>query len=78
MGMISVGIWTAGDDYPVAYYVEFSVLNLNYYLSNHLILFKERHLSIISKKHIAKRIEDDIGAMVEVFAIQYFKARGEM
>jgi hypothetical protein len=77
IGMIVVAIWTKGDDYPVAYYMEYLVSNLNY-LSNNLNLYKERHLSYISKEHFSKRIKEEIGAMTEAFAIRYFKARGEM
>lgn len=72
-GMLWCGVWTVGDDFPVAYHVE---CRIGSYSETRIL--HDEHLGYGNKNNVPQSIKESIEQMVSQFAIQFFKVRGEM
>jgi hypothetical protein len=72
-GHINVHIFTAGNVYPIAYYVELEAGNG----LEHRIYY-ERRLGYCHKEKLAAIIKNAMTSLLQDFAITFFKVKGEM
>jgi hypothetical protein len=73
VGYFWCGVWTVGDNYPVAYHVECRAGSF----ANSSIL-KDAVLGYGNKKNVPDTVKESISNIVSEFAIRFFKTRGEM
>lgn len=73
VGNLWCGVWTVGDDFPVAYHVECKAGSM----ANPTIL-TDAVLGYGNKKNVPETIKKALDDMLSQFAIQFFKTRGDM
>ncbi len=73
VGSIWFRVWTVGDDFPIAYYVECRAGSYKNYE-----LWHQEALGCSDIKGIKQIIRNEITRMIESLAIAFFKARGEI
>jgi hypothetical protein len=73
VGSIWFRVWTTGDDFPIAYYVECRAGSYKNYE-----LWHQEALGCSDIKGIKQIIRNEITRMIESLAIAFFKARGEI
>lgn len=84
IGYIEFNIFSAGIDYPIAYYVSCKSGYLKHYpiLEGGIeccpITWEKAHLFIDSKKNAQDRIKRIINYQIENLAIEFFKVRGNL
>ena len=59
-------IWTVGDDYPIAFYVDLAAGN-----------YRKATLGYGSAEGIEQQVKKSIDGLIEDFAITFYKVRGE-
>lgn len=72
-GSINVRIWTVGDDFPVAFYIELKAGNLT-----DVDEYKRAMLGYGSRKNVPETVRNAITELVEDAAVDFFKTRGEL
>ncbi len=72
-GSIWFRIWIAGDNSPIAYYIECKAGNYDNYE-----IWSDEVLGVCEEKEIMQIVRNEINRMVENFAIVFFKVRGEI
>lgn len=72
-GYLWCGVWTVGDDFPVAYHVECKAGSFE----NPTIL-SDTVLGYGNKRNVPETIKKSIDEIISRFAIQFYKTRGEM
>ena len=72
LGSLWCGVWTVGEDYPVAFHLE---CKLGTYSDD---IFKDAVLGVGSKKNVPDTIRKEADRMVSDFAVDFFKYRGEL
>ena len=73
IGNLWCGVWTVGDDYPVAYHVE---CQLGSFQKDRILT--DAVLGYGSKRNVPDTIRKSIDDIVSRFAVKFFKVRGEM
>lgn len=73
VGMLWCGVWTVGDNYPVAYHVECTAGSFE-----QPRILSEAILGYGNKRNVPETIKKSIDDLVSQFAIQFYKTRGEM
>jgi len=73
LGNIWCGVWTVGQDYPVAYHVE---CRLGSEINKRIV--HDEHLGYGNKDNVRKSIRESLNSMIENFAITFFKIRDEL
>ena len=73
VGRLWCGVWTVGDDFPVAYHVECSFGSME-----RLQILTDAALGYGNKKNVPETIKKTLDDMLSQFAIQFFKTRGDM
>jgi hypothetical protein len=72
-GTIIVSVWTIGDDYPIAYHIDFNAGKFG-----DLNVWNEAYLGYGAKENVPEGIKKQINDMVERFAISFYKAKKEI
>ncbi|MDD4363251.1 MAG: hypothetical protein PHD33_03460 [Atribacterota bacterium] len=72
-GSIWFRIWTAGEGYPIVYYIECKAGNYQNY-----DIWNDEVLGFCDEKEINQIARTEITRMIENFAITFFKVRGEI
>jgi hypothetical protein len=73
IGYLWCGVWTVGDDFPIAYHVECKGGSL----SKPTIL-TDAVLGYGNKRNVPEAIKKSIDGMLAQFAVRFFKTRGEL
>jgi hypothetical protein len=73
VGYLWCGVWTVGDDYPIAYHIECRFGSMQ----NPRIL-TDAVLGYGNKNNVPDTIKKSLDDMMSRFAIQFFKTRGEL
>lgn len=73
VGYLWCGVWTVGDNYPVAYHVE---CKLGSWKKSDIL--EDAVLGYGTKENIPESIRKTLDQIVSRFAIQFYKVRGEM
>jgi hypothetical protein len=73
IGNLWCGVWTVGDDYPIAYHVE-----CRFGSFGNPSIVSDEVLGYGNKRNVPESIKNSIDRMTSEFAIQFYKSRGEM
>jgi hypothetical protein len=73
VGSIWFRVWTAGEDFPIAYYIECRAGTYNDYE-----MWRDEVLGFCDEKEIKQIVRHEITRMMENLAITFFKVRGEI
>ena len=76
-GVIIFRVWTVGTDYPIAYHISImaGTLGPGYYNPDR---HTNAYLGCCSKTDLMDVVKESIDSLMEDFAIEFFKARGEL
>ncbi len=78
-GIVSFTVWTVGTNYPVAYHISLMAGTMG---PDRALTVLDRYtdaaLGYCSKKQLVAIVKQTIDSMMEDFAIDFFKARGEL
>ena len=75
VGFIGLTVWVVGNNYPVAYYIRCTFEN---FTECNSLMNELSTLGYGSKDNVPDRIKKFIGEYIEKFAIDFYKARGEL
>lgn len=73
VGSIWFRVWTVGEEFPIAYYIECRAGTYKNYE-----MWKDEVLGFCDKKEIKQIVRHEITRMMENLAITFFKVRGEI
>ena len=73
VGSIWFRIWTVGESFPIAYYIECKAGNYKNYQ-----IWNDEVLGVCDEEEINQIARNEINRMIENFAITFFKVRGEI
>ncbi|MDD3631291.1 MAG: hypothetical protein RBS20_02090 [Atribacterota bacterium] len=73
VGSIWFRVWTVGEDFPIAYYIECRAGSYKNYE-----MWKDEVLGFCDEKEIKQIVRHEITRMMENLAITFFKVRGEI
>ena len=73
VGSIWFRVWTVGEDFPIAYYIECRAGNYKDYE-----IWRDEVLGFCDEQEIKQIVRQEITRMMENLAITFFKVRGEI